>query len=328
MDDATKQEWLAKRRLGITATDAAAVLGVHPYKSRWDVFADKLGLKPDTADNEAMYWGRELEDVIARRYMRDTGYQLRALPPGEVLAHPYHPWLLGTPDRLIDVLGRVWEGKTAGWRAADRWGEAGHGAIPEEYMVQTAVYMAITGFGTCDLAVLIGGQDYRVYNLKRDHELEEMIIEECERFRTDYIVPGREPPPDASDGCRRWLDAKYPREQADLLIASPEADTLMLRLRQLRSDAATNDERQADIEAQLKYLIGEHEGIEGPEGKITWRRAKDTYVTDWQAVCDVLLATSRLNGAERQTIIDANTTIKPGARRFTVPRSWTKGGSK
>ena len=333
MNDKERAAWLAARRAGITATDAAAILGVHPYKGAFDVFADKLGVKPETPDNPAMYWGRALEAVVAHRYAADTGYKLVELAPGDVMKHPVHRWLVGTPDRLVPTVPCVLEVKTAGYRAADRWGDAPDGAIPEEYMVQCAVYMAITGYQTCDVAVLIGGQDYRVYNLARDAELEAMIIDECDRFRTNYIVPGREPPPDASDGCRKWLDLRYPKATSPLLMASPEADTLMMQLRELRATVAEKEARVAAVEASLKTIIAEHDGIEGPAGRITWRRAKDTTadITNWQAIANELAFRLDLTSDERGALVAANTATvvtKEGTRRFVVPRNWSKGGKE
>jgi predicted phage-related endonuclease len=39
-----RERWLAERRKGIGSSDAAAILGVHPYKSAYAVWAEKTGL--------------------------------------------------------------------------------------------------------------------------------------------------------------------------------------------------------------------------------------------------------------------------------------------
>ena len=47
MDEET---WLEYRRKGIGGSDAAAVLGVSPYKTARDVYFEKLGRKPDVEE--------------------------------------------------------------------------------------------------------------------------------------------------------------------------------------------------------------------------------------------------------------------------------------
>ena len=51
-----REAWLAGRRNGIGASDAPAALGISPFKSRGDLWAEKTGLvePPDLSDNEAV----------------------------------------------------------------------------------------------------------------------------------------------------------------------------------------------------------------------------------------------------------------------------------
>jgi len=321
MNNANREKWLAARRAHITATDAAAIVGLHPYRSRFDVWSSKQGIVPETPDNEAMYWGREQEDVIARRYARDTGLTLVS-HDYEVSIHNSLPWLGGTPDRTVLNAPHGLEIKTAGYRSLDRWGEAGEGVVPEEYVVQCSVYMSIFDYPTWDLAVLIAGQDYRVYNLRRDAELEAMVLEECGRFYTDHVKAGVPPAPDASPGCAAWLARTYPAARKPLLVANGVTEIVMGKLRDIRQAQATLADDAATCEAQIKAFIGEHEGVESAHGKITWRRNKDSEGTDWKAVAVALRGQVPRDVYERE--VAANSYTKPGARVFRVPRGWTK----
>ena len=56
----TREEWLAARKQGIGGSDAGAILSMNPYKSAFDVYADKLGLTEPKPDTEAMRQGRDL----------------------------------------------------------------------------------------------------------------------------------------------------------------------------------------------------------------------------------------------------------------------------
>ena len=59
-----KNEWLEYRKQGIGGSDAAAIMGLNPWKTAMDVWLEKVGeFSEDTQDNEKM-WGRVLEDIV------------------------------------------------------------------------------------------------------------------------------------------------------------------------------------------------------------------------------------------------------------------------
>lgn len=66
---AGRDEWLALRMNDVTASDAAALLGAHPYKTAFGLWAEKTGRAPaDGQMSEAMERGIELEP-LARRWI-------------------------------------------------------------------------------------------------------------------------------------------------------------------------------------------------------------------------------------------------------------------
>ena len=65
--DMPREEWLLLRRKGIGGSDAAAIVGLNRWRSAFDVYAEKVGLKPEQPDNEAMRRGG-LEDYVASRF--------------------------------------------------------------------------------------------------------------------------------------------------------------------------------------------------------------------------------------------------------------------
>ena len=75
--DMPREQWLELRRQGIGGSDAAAIVGLDRYRSPFDVYADKLGLKKEQPDNEAMRQGRDLEEYVASRFCEQTGKKVR-----------------------------------------------------------------------------------------------------------------------------------------------------------------------------------------------------------------------------------------------------------
>lgn len=79
----SRDEWLEVRKHGIGSSDAAAALGLNPYKSQLELWMEKTGRdtdlpKPDPTDTTApVYWGTLLENpswLRPTRSRRVAGY--------------------------------------------------------------------------------------------------------------------------------------------------------------------------------------------------------------------------------------------------------------
>lgn len=185
-----RHEWLEMRRKGIGSSDAAAICGLSPWRTPLHVYADKLGLLPET-QSPAMDWGLRLEPAIAEAYREATG-QILVAPP--TICHPQYPWMLASADRTR--LDRIVELKTS--RSGEGWGDEGTDEIPEQYILQVQHQMAVTGFDLADVAVLIAGSDFRIYTVRANPALRERLIAIEERFWR-RVEERRPPEPDWSD---------------------------------------------------------------------------------------------------------------------------------
>ncbi|MGX9145886.1 YqaJ viral recombinase family nuclease [Mesorhizobium sp. 128a] len=67
---ANRAEWLAARKRDVTASDASTLLGVNPYKTPFELWAEKTGRKPDEEDNDVFRRGRAME-FIAIDFLRE-----------------------------------------------------------------------------------------------------------------------------------------------------------------------------------------------------------------------------------------------------------------
>jgi putative phage-type endonuclease len=335
----TRAEWLAKRTLGIGGSDAAAILGLSPWRTPMDVWLEKTGrVEPDNEINEdrefLLALGTEMEAGIARLYTRKTGRELEIIPPGAVLIHPKHHVLLGTPDRLVLGESRGVEIKMEN-SFQHKFGEVGEpGAIPELYEIQCRHYMAITDRDVWDLPVLKGGAKLNIHTLDRDRELEDMLIEQLLDWWNTYVIPDVPPPLDGSDAWTRYLGKQFrsnvlPLKQAD------ESAEFWFRMREDSSEEIARFQSQkAEAENHLREIIGEHEGLQGSFGRFTWKKTKDSKTTDFEKASRVRVkASSRCwipttpnfstsltwHGKSRAAStrrLERRTSPKPGYRRF------------
>lgn len=189
-----------ERRLSLGASDAAAAVGLSRWVTRLSLYLQKVGEADGPEENEPMRWGTLLEPVVRQEYANRTGNTI--IVPQKRLQHPNHEWLTATPDGLVVDRRRYYEGKTA--RTAEGWGEPGSDEIPMEYLLQVQHGMYVTGFPVADVAVLIGGQDFRIYVVEANAELQTALVDQEADFWAHVV--SRQPPAPVSreDVKRRW----------------------------------------------------------------------------------------------------------------------------
>jgi putative phage-type endonuclease len=258
-----RADWLALRRQGLGSSDAPAVLGVSPYRTQLEVWAEKVGLA-EPEENEAMRWGRLLEPLVAEEYARASGVAL--LHPQAIYQHPDHPWMLATPDRLAtpEAPRIVIEIKTrATWRQDDD--------IPAHYRVQVQHQLAVLGLERATLVILVAGQRLLWTDVERDDGLIRDLVEQEREFwrRVELRDP---PPPVAEDRTRGVLARLYPRDSGATVQLPPEAEAWDEELCRVREELVALERRRAELEARIQAAMGEAAvGVLPSGGRYTWR---------------------------------------------------------
>lgn len=295
------------RKTGLGASEIGAVAGLDPHRNALDVFLDKTGQTPPFEGNEFTRWGNRLEAVIADEYADRLGVMVRA--PGVTLRHPHEPWILATPDRIVltDNPEVTWglECKARGVRQADRWGEDGTDEVPHEVAAQCHWAMAVTGMVRWDVAVLIGGNEFRVYTLHRDEDVLNGLIAIGREFWFKHVVTGVHPPLDGSATAHAFMAKKYPLHSDEIVKAPSEIDSLCTELAVHRAGVKQHETEVSRLEVLLKDFIGARMGVLASTGKVTWKQIASGGV-DYKAVAEALNASKELIEQHK----------RPGYRRF------------
>jgi putative phage-type endonuclease len=268
---AERARWLDARTRGIGASDAAAILGVNPWKSALMLYAEKIGLTaPTPEESERMKWGHRLEQPIADAYEDETGRV--TIDPGDfaIIHHRDLPYIQATLDRRVTIVrtlpdvpqppgagdGALEIKTTNAWNAAE-WADE----PPLLYQVQLQHQLAVASLQWGSLAVLIGGQEFRWQDQARNDEfIAKMIAAEDEFwFHVQHQIP---PAPDASASSAKALALLYPKEERDtILLDGPNAQALIDAdaRRQRASDLMKQAEaEQLAAENLIKAAIGDH----------------------------------------------------------------------
>lgn len=261
-----RSEWLEIRKQGIGGSDASSVAGLNPWRSPIEVYLDKIGEMPELEDNELMYWGRVMEDVVAKEFEVRTGKRVRRR--NAILVHPEHSFMYANVDRLI-VGERVGlECKTTSEYAKNQWeGDS----VPEHYILQCQHYMAVTGYEGWWIAVLIGGNKFRYKYIPRDEDIINYLIQIESEF-WEMVVNRTPPAVDGSESSSDVLKLLYPTSKPDAeMMLSSEAKDLIFDYEKASVDEKSAKSRKAEAGNKLKAMLGEYErGVIG-DRKITWK---------------------------------------------------------
>lgn len=283
-----RQEWLEARRKGIGGTDAAAILGLSRYRTAIDVYEDKAGISGERPATAAMEWGRRLEDALAVAYTETTGRRVRRV--GMRRAHHVKDYpMLGSIDRETYLgapgePGRIVELKKK--RSSDDLGgedDPPERRVPADWYVQVQHYMEVADRDVADVAVLVGGIDFRVIEIPRDRQYGADLREEEGAFWRDYVLKGEYPPASADDLAnlsRRWSSTD------DEKVATAEQSMLVDAY--LDADQAVDEaeQRRDEFKAKLMEAMGDAGKLVAPGATVSWR-SHDRTTTSWKEVAKV-----------------------------------------
>lgn len=164
-------QWLELRRTKITASDAAVIMGLSPWKNKIQLYYDKKN-KIESNKTSAMQRGIDLEPIARDLYEIKTGIEVI---PKVILKD----WAMASLDGMSVCGNHIVEIKCPGKKDHDL---ALQGKIPEYYYPQLQHQMYVCNLSTVDY-FSFDGFDGVIVNIKRDHEfIARMIIAELEFY--------------------------------------------------------------------------------------------------------------------------------------------------
>lgn len=190
-----EEQWRALRQKHVGCSEISALFNEHQQMTKYELWYIKKGLldAPDLSDNSRVFWGTILEPAIADGAARLNGWNVRKVR--RYLSSDTVEGFGGSLDYEIvshdDGPGAL-EIKTADWIVAKNWED---GAPPLSYMLQLQGQLALTGREWGAIAVLIGGNDLRVFQHKRRPKTIEIIEQAVAEF-WQSIRDNKPPPPD------------------------------------------------------------------------------------------------------------------------------------
>ena len=287
------QHFTQDRTKYLGGSDIGAILGFSKYRTALDVWLEKTGREVSNVDNLPVRFGSFAESFVASEYASQTSFHLVHSEAG--VAHPKYPFMVGHIDRFVFerpseidrnlfhsdgscAASHLLECKTASPFNQSDWGELGTDEVPMSYLVQCLWYLAITNIERCDVAVLFGNSDFRIYEVYRDKELEELIISKAATFWYEYVLADTPPPPQ----CESDYQHLFSKEVVGTAVeADPAICELTQKLQILNSDIKSKELEVSQIKQTIMGQMGEAELLTY-QGKVlaTWKSPKPSYRID------------------------------------------------
>lgn len=256
----TEQRTLRKKYIG--SSDAAAILGLDPYRSAADVWYDKTGRDLGFDGNEATERGDDIEPALLNYAERKLEVTLER---NVMVVSKLMPELAANLDGFAPTLVAPIEGKST--CIEEGWGEVGTDQVPDRVLTQVHHQMFVVG-PECRVAYVpvvfpaYRRFDFRLYRIDRNNDLSEMVATACADFLLKFIQTDIRP-----DDFRPSIEVlKRARRQPG--VVAPVAFDLYQAWAANREARLAAEKREKLSQAALIAALGDAEAGELPDGSV------------------------------------------------------------
>lgn len=264
----SKEEWLRYRKRGIGGSDVAALLGISKWKSEIELWLDKTNQTDNLIEeNEAMQWGYIMEPVIRKHFAEVTGKTVLEIKA--ILQHPEYPFMLADVDGLtVDDAGNpaILEIKTASEYKRSEWEQD----IPAYYQTQVQHYLCVTGTVKAYVAVLIGGNTFRVYEVDADAEVQRMLIT-LEQAFWNKVKNMIRPEMDGSDAAKNLLDTIYHGGVSERIVLPEDAIEYVDQYIMACAEEDNAKAKKQEAANRIKEFMGDYDNAKCLEHTVSWK---------------------------------------------------------
>ena len=262
---------LKDRQTSIGASDAGPALGLSKWKTPYQLWQEKTVSEIIQFDNPILKRGRMFEPILRQMYSDETGRAVKKVPK---MTSEKYPFMSASPDGYAEDGKRYIEIKTA--RNKPEWGEPGTDEIPLLYMVQVQHGLIVTGLEVADIPVSFSLDDFAIYEVPADKELQEMIIEK--EFAFWELVKNRIPPDPSNyvDVYRRFAQSIPKSVETTATI-----DEYLMTLKSVKLSQKELKEREDKLKTMIGKYMADADTLIDFDGNIlaTWKtQNKKSYV--------------------------------------------------
>lgn len=265
----TKKKWSgdpsADRDKFIGGSDIGAILGLNPWKSAYTLWAEKSGRieVEDISDKEAVWWGTNMEELVAKRFCMKTGKKVKKTTY-EFSCKEY-PFLVAHVDRLGVGEKFVLECKTTSARNRMNYNA---GEVPPMHYAQVQFYLMLTGYTEGYLATK-RDSDFYITKIDRNDEFIEEMLESAIAF-WQMVQDGTEPDIDDSESTADTINQMYPESIQGVMDLSDYRQTIESRVA-IAHQIKSLESIRRECDSVLKAVMQDSEKGVCDEYTVSWK---------------------------------------------------------
>lgn len=270
----TESAWLEARRADVTSTESAALFGLSPYATAFEIWHCKhSGTSGEFKSNERMAWGNRFEAAIAHGIAEEQGWVIEPMKdymrlPAERIGASFDFRILNHPDgpAHLEIKNVDYFAFKDGWTKH----EDGEYEAPEHIEMQVQHQMLVSGYKRSFIGALIGGNRGLVIERERDEQLIRAIRKRTAAFWKsvdEHVEPSPVMPEDAAAVIRLHQYA----EPGKVLDATSDTHIVNLVEAYKRHQAIAKEAKEsADVmRAEIMMAIGDAEKVIGPDWSLS-----------------------------------------------------------
>lgn len=255
----------AARNARCGASDAAAILGLSPYRTPWECWAQKTNRLEPSKGNEATGMGQRLEAPILDYAEAELGPLVR----GELAWAPRLEFpLASTLDARLKMTGIPVEAKTSGIVGPlyGEWGEPDSDVVPANYLVQVTLQMVCTEAEFAYLYALLGGRGIVRYRIVRDEELAAALVQQLAAWWDAHIV--RDIEPERTSPVPLEVVKRLKKTPNKVVAFDDSVSPIIGEYEVAKAEKSAAEKRADAAQASLLMLLGDAEAATLPDGRM------------------------------------------------------------
>jgi putative phage-type endonuclease len=276
IDPKDKEHWLNLRKEDVTSTEVAALFGMSPYMTEYELYHRKKDKSDVAFDvNQRMRWGNRLESAIANGIAEDNNLEVR---PMKEYIRDSDLKMGASFDFAVDPTGILEIKNVDSLAFKNGWLVDGDDVeAPQHIELQVQSQLAVSGREFALIGAFIGGNNVVLIRREPDDELIKAIKEKIYNFWRS-VEKGKAPDPNFIKDAEFIKQIYNVSKQGKVITASEQINTLAKKYKEAAEIEKKGKQQKDAAKAEILTLIDDAAKVDCDHFTISCGMVEDTLI--------------------------------------------------
>ena len=262
-----RNEWVNYRKTKVGSSDICTIVGLNPFKSVLELWAEKTGKTDPQPESPAMRYGRAVESAIADLFADEhIDYKIRR--NDTTYEHPDYSWAIATPDYFFQPPERASSGvlEIKHSSITSDWDEG----APNYAHTQLQWQMGVLGVDYGRIAAVVGSRanDLKTPSFDFESSIFEQLMDKARQF-IEFVESDTPPDPGPGDkkAVKELVDQGITRAGVDVQISAYQIADLREQKKQISRQIKELSDQITALENNLVLTLGADTTLELDDGR-------------------------------------------------------------